>query len=111
METIYYNLDARKLTVYGMASGGSAPRPCLCLDRRERPSGTEGVVLDMEAYRRRRAGEEAPSEASQPEAPACAEERPARRANRRTGLLLDLCASLAIVVMAAVVVACFLPFL
>ena len=37
METIYYNLDARRLTVYGMASGEAAPAPRDMLFLRARP--------------------------------------------------------------------------
>lgn len=111
METTYYHLDARRLTVYGMASGGAAPqpRPCLCLGRRERQPAPAGVVLNMADYRRSAAAalpERAPEAPVRP-----SPHRAPRRNARRAGLALEVCASLAIVVMAVVVVACFLPLL
>ena len=45
METTYYNLDAKRLTVYDMASGESVPRPrsYTCIRRRSsQPRPDEG---------------------------------------------------------------------
>ena len=62
METIYYNLDARRLTVYDMASGEAAPAPrdMLFLRTQPRTPQREGKVLDFDACRRALTGEETP---------------------------------------------------
>ena len=62
METIYYNLDARRLTVYDMASGEAAPAPrdMLFLRTQPRVPQREGKVLDFDACRRALTGEETP---------------------------------------------------
>lgn len=115
METIYYRLDARRLTVYHMASGEAAPPPRsllrLCPEGRA-PRGP-GKVLDFEACRRAMSaqGGQAPAPSvsdpalSPAPAPAPAEETPPR--SRRLRLALDAAASLAVVVMAAVVISQF----
>lgn len=113
METIYYRLDARRLTVYHMASGEAAPPPRsllrLCPEGRA-PRGP-GKVLDFEACRRAMSaqGGQAPAPSvSGPAlspAPAPAEETTPR--SRRLRLALDAAASLAVVVMAAVVISQF----
>lgn len=107
METIYYNLDAKRLTVYDMASGESAPQPrsYTCI-RKSEPQTRPGQVLDLDAYRRKLAGETAESSADAsvevPQPRAGAEKR-----TRRFALSLDLCATVAVVVMAVVVVSQF----
>ena len=120
METIYYRLDARRLTVYHMASGEAAPAPRDMLYLRPQPKAPrpEGKVLDFDACRRALAGE--PEEAPVPAAGARedpshvgaegapdGDESRARRP-RWFHLALDAAASLAVVVMAAVVVSQFL---
>ena len=96
METIYYNLDARRLTVYDMASGEAAPAPrdMLFLRTQPRAPQREGKVLEDIT-------EELPEEVP-------AVEQPRERRPRRFHLALDAAASLAVVVMAAVVVSQFL---
>lgn len=121
METIYYRLDARRLTVYHMASGEAAPAPRDMLFLRTQPTAPrpEGKVLDFDACRRALAGEveeEAlPGSAGDGDiSPAGQEAAPASsraRGARRLRLALDVAASLAVVVMAAVVVSQFLRLL
>ena len=126
METIYYNLDARRLTVYGMASGEAAPAPRDMLFLRARPQTPqqEGRVLDFYACRRALTGEEAPFAAPDAvmegaqEDHSTVEDRSASsgkgnraRRPRRLHLALDAAASLAVMVMAAVVVSQFLGLL
>ena len=115
METIYYNLDARRMTVYDMASGEAAPAPrdMLFLRTQPRTPQREGKVLDFDACRRALTGEETPfdlpedaGEETPEEVPAV--EQPRQRRPRRFHLALDAAASLAVVVMAAVVVSQFL---
>ena len=120
METIYYRLDARRLTVYHMASGEAAPAPRDMLYLRPQPKAPrpEGKVLDFDACRRALAGEpeeepvpagearEGLSPAGERSAPDG--EAPRARRPRRLRLALDAAASLAVVVMAAVVVSQFL---
>ena len=120
METIYYRLDARRLTVYHMASGEAAPAPRDMLFLRSRPKAPrpEGKVLDFDACRRALAGE--PEEEAQPDAGSAGECAPAGdksasdggaprvRRPHRLRLALDAAASLAVVVMAAAVVGQFL---
>ena len=125
METIYYNLDARRLTVYDMASGEAAPAPGAMLFLRARPQAARraGKVLDFGACRRALTGEEPPS-ALPEDAPkgesgdGAGEHRAAPaggksrvRSPGRFQLALDAAASLAVVVMAAVVVSQFLRLL
>lgn len=121
METIYYNLDARRLTVYDMASGEAAPAPRNMLFLRARPQDArrEGKVLDFDACRRALAGEERPSalpadaggDNSGEDRTAPAGGKPRARRPRRLQPALDAAASLAVVVMAAVVVSQFLGLL
>lgn len=118
METIYYNLDARRLTVYGMASGEAAPAPRDMLFLRARPQAPqqEGRVLDFDACRRALTGEEAPFAAPDAVMEGAQEDHSAGKGNRarrprRLHLALDAAASLAVMVMAAVVVSQFLGLL
>ena len=112
METIYYNLDAKRLTVYNMASGESVPQPrsYTCI-RRSSSRAKPGQVLDMDAYRRKLAGEEGglSGEAGQQEQ-AAAQPR-AQRRPRRAALAMDFCATAAVVVMAVVVISQFIHIL
>lgn len=122
METIYYNLDARRLTVYDMASGEAAPAPrdMLFLRTQPRVSQREGKVLDFDACRRALTGEETPfdlpedageevrEDNSGEDRTVSAVEQPRERRPQRFHLALDAAASLAVVVMAAVVVSQFL---
>ena len=96
METIYYRLNAARVTAGARkASGGECVR-CVVLPRAARPAGT-GKVISFDAYRR------AHAEGPGPEAvcpPAAGEEAPARRSGRRRGsrwAAADLCASVAVV--------------
>lgn len=115
METIYYNLDARRVSTCDMASGETSPqcRSYAILRRvEEKRAGAGSKVLDLEEYRRRLSGTELGAEALWEEAPSSArDDTPERRHSRRTGLALDFFATLAILAMAVVVVVCFLPFL
>lgn len=122
METIYYNLDARRLTVYDMASGEAAPAPRDMLFLRTRPAAPrrERKVLDFDACRRALAGEGTPSDLPEEamdgtgldnsgESRAVpAGEGPRQRRPQPFHLALDAAASLAVIVMAAVVVSQFL---
>ena len=125
METIYYNLDARRLTVYDMASGEAAPAPrdMLFLRTQPRVPQREGKVLDFDACRRALTGEETPfdlpedageevrEDNSGEDRTAPAGGKPRARRPRRLQPALDAAASLAVVVMAAVVVSQFLGLL
>lgn len=126
METVYYNLDARRVSTCDMASGETSPqcRSYAVLRKvEEKRAGQPGKVLDMEAYRRkaeledlRRAELVAPYDGEEryealipaPAAPAAAHRN---RRVRIFGLTLDAFATVAILVMATVVVTAFLPFL
>lgn len=120
METVYYNLDARRVSVQDMASGETAPRCrsyAVLRKVEEKKAGQMGKVLDLEAYRRKQAqaaeeewDEEERYEAVLP-APAAQTSAPRTRRVRVFGLTLDAFATVAIVVMATVVVTAFLPFL
>ena len=92
METIYYSLDAKRLTVCGEAAGRFVPRP----RRPVTPAG--GKVVDFTAYR----------QAAHPEEYAPREEAPGRprpvRRRRTLALTVDLAATGAVVVLLAAVV-------
>ena len=100
METIYYSLDAKRLTVCGEAAGrrasGGQETVCYAFVPRPRrpvtPAG--GKVVDFTAYRQE---EHAPQE----EAPG--RPRPVRR-RRTLALTVDLVATGAVVVLLAAVV-------
>ena len=113
METTYYNLDAKRLTVYDMASGESVPRPrsYTCIRRRS-SRAKPGQVLDMEAYRRKLAGEEGGlSGETAGELEQAAAQPRAQRRLRRSALVMDFCATAAVVVMAVVVISQFIHIL
>lgn len=121
METVYYNLDARRVSTCDMASGEASPqcRSYAVLRKvEEKRAGASGKVLDMEAYRRKLAesteeeswDEEERYEAIVPAPAAPAATQRVRRI-RVFGLTLDAFATVAILVMATVVVTAFLPFL
>lgn len=126
METVYYHLDARRVSTCDMASGETSPqRRSYAVLRKveEKRSGQPGKVLDMDAYRRRL--EVAEKRRAEVVAPYDEEERyesvipatiapAASHRSRRVrvfGLTLDAFATVAILVMATVVVTAFLPFL
>ena len=98
METIYYRLNAARVTAGARkASGGECVR-CVVLPRAARPAGT-GKVISFDAYRRalEPAEDRAPEEVCPPTA---GEAAPARRSGRRRGsrwAAADLCASVAVV--------------
>ncbi len=112
METIYYTLDARRISRFDMASGEAAPtyRQYAVLRRKEEPrAGEDGKVLDFAAYRRALT---APQEEDYAESqPAPKAMPPARRESTRTGLVLDVLATVGILTMAAAVILAFVPFL
>ena len=99
METIYYSLDAKRLTVCGEAAGrrasGGQETVCYAFVPRPRrpvmPAG--GKVVDFTAYR----------QAAHPEEYAPREEVPGRR-RRTLALTVDLAATGAVVVLLAAVV-------
>lgn len=123
METIYYNLDARRVSVRNMASGETSPqcRSYTVLRRvEEKHAGAGKKVLDLEEYRRKRSveSEEAGTQEDYSFAPAAVpcsasaeSETSAYRRARWAGFALDLFATLAILVMAGVVIYGFLPIL
>ena len=104
METIYYSLDAKRLTVCGEAAGrrasGGQETVCYAFVPRPRrpvtPAGGKGV--DFTAYR----------QAAHPEEYAPREEAPGRprpvRRRRTLALTVDLAATGAVVVLLAAVV-------
>lgn len=95
METIYYRLDAKRLTCSGVGaekqvSGGEPV--CYAFVPWTRPTGGKtGVVVDFQAYRQAQVQEQVPSSPS---------ELPRRRRSRMervAGLGMELCATGAIV--------------
>ena len=98
METIYYSLDAKRLTVCGEAAGrrasGGQETVCYAFVPRPRrpvmPAG--GKVVDFTAYRQAAHPEEVPGRP-----------RPVRR-RRTLALTVDLAATGAVVVLLAAVV-------
>lgn len=123
METIYYNLDARRVSVRNMASGETSPqyRSYAVLRKvEEKRNGAGKKVLDLEEYRRKLAMEREEvgdredysfAPAAVPCSASSQRETSARRRARRAGFALDLFATLAILVMAGVVIYGFLPIL
>lgn len=104
METIYYYVDTKQITCQAgedrKVSGAAGEVRCVVVPRRKSAAGEKekGVVVDMTEYRKREAG---PAEAEPVEAEVVEledgpeETRESRRA--AFGLLLDLCATAAIV--------------
>lgn len=112
METIYYTLDARRVSRFDMASGEAAPicRQYAVLRPRDEPhEGAEGKILDFAAYRRAlTAPEEEEYDQLHPAPKAALSAKPE---STRTGLVLDILATVGILTMAAVVILAFVPFL
>ena len=99
METIYYSLDAKRLTVCGEAAGRRASGGQETVPRPRRPvMPAGGKVVDFTAYR----------QAAHPEEYAPREEVPGRprpvRRRRTLALTVDLAATGAVVVLLAAVV-------
>lgn len=96
METIYYRLNAARITVDGGRKVSGGEGVCYAvLPKKAAPAPEQGNVLDFEAYRRALKPEEAaPAET---EAEAEAEEPAAPRKSLSPWLLADLCASAAVV--------------
>ena len=94
METIYYRLNAARITAGARKASGGEDVRCVVLPRAARPAGP-GKVISLDAYRRART--EAPEE--EPYRIRPEEEKPRRRRARRPGrwAAVDLCASAAIV--------------
>lgn len=110
METTYYSLDTRRVTVCDMASGESA-RSYTCINPAVRAEQGPGVILDLDAYRRRLAGEpDGEAQATDPAVPADGRAAPRRRARRGAAVVLELSASLSLIAMAWVVVFQFVRF-
>ena len=97
METIYYRLNAARVTAGARKASGGACVRCVVLPRAARPAGA-GKVISFDAYRRalEPAEDRAPEEVCPPTA---GEAAPARRSGRRRGSrwAADLCASVAVV--------------
>ena len=98
METIYYRLNAARITVERdrKVSGGEEVR-CVVLPKKARPVPAEGKVLDFEAYRRALE----PEEVSLVEEAAEPEEAPVSRRSLSPWILADVCASAAVVLCTA----------
>lgn len=92
METIYYRLNATRITVDGGRKVSGGEGVCYAvLPKKAVPAPEQGKVLDFEAYRRALKPEEtAPAETE-------AEEPAAPRKSLSPWLLADLCASAAVV--------------
>ena len=94
METIYYRLNAARITVDGGRKVSGGEGVCYAvLPKKAVPAPEQGKVLDFEAYRRALK----PEEAAPAEAEAEAEEPAAPRKSLSAWLLADLCASAAVV--------------
>ena len=105
METMFINLDARRVTISGceMDQKACVGQETVCytvLPRRKEPVRTTGKVLDFEACRR--ALEETPEEEPRMERPALEEEEAPRR---RLDLVLaaDIAASVGVLILVAAV--------
>ena len=113
METTYLSMDARYVTVFRgveeQASGGDR----VCFTRRSRTSSCApspaGKVVDLAAYRRQLECASEPEEAPSLPTP-MREEIPARSRpwSERVGLVLDLCATGAILCLTVGVLLCCL---
>lgn len=71
MDTIYYRLNAARITVDGdrKVSGGASVR-CVVVPKKSRPAPVKGNVLDFDAYRRTLAEDALPAAAEDESAPA-----------------------------------------
>lgn len=98
METIYYRLNAARITVERdrKVSGGEEVR-CVVLPKKARPVPAEGKVLDFEAYRRTLE----PEAVSLVEEEAEPEEAPIAKRSLSPWILVDVCASVAVVLCTA----------
>ena len=96
METIYYRLDAKRLTCSAadaekQASGGAPV--CYAFVPRTRPArGRTGVVVDFEAYRARMQQQTPTAQTALP--------RRRRRLKRMAGMGMELCATGSMVALA-----------
>lgn len=105
METIYCRLDAKRLTLCGQKASGGEETVCYAfVPRRQRPCGKTGKIVDLADYRK--AAEPQAVPASQPEEGE--QVRPKGGRGQRVALAADLCASCAVVIMAAGVLLRFL---
>lgn len=97
METIYYHLNAARITRGGSrkVSGGEELR-CVVLPKKAAPAPAEGKVLDFTAYRRALEPEEA-APAEEPQR----EETPAPKGRLSPWLLVEIGASAAVVLCTA----------
>lgn len=94
METIYYRLNATRITVDGGRKVSGGEGVCYAvLPKKAVPAPEQGKVLDFEAYRRALK----PEDATPAEAEAEAEEPAALRKSLSPWLLADLCTSAAVV--------------
>lgn len=92
METIYYRLNAARITVDGDRKVSGGEGVCYAvLPKKPAPAPAEGKVLDFEACRRALELEEDISTAEEPE------EAPAPRRTLSPWILADLLASAAVV--------------
>lgn len=113
METIYYSLDAKRLTIHGAAqerraSGGEETVCYAFPPRASRPvPAGGGKVVDLAAYRQarqaRQAGAALPEEAPEELRPAGPPAGSGRVRRHTLGLAADLLASGAVVLLLAVV--------
>ena len=96
METIYYRLNATRITVDGGRKVSGGEGVCYAvLPKKAVPAPEQGKVLDFEAYRRALKPEEAAPAETETEAEAEAPAAP--RKSLSPWLLADLCASAAVV--------------
>lgn len=97
METIYYHLNATRITLGRdqKASGGEGIR-CTVIPQKQHPVQNGGTVLDFEAYRRALTGEATPT--AQDREPPKQERAPK---GPSLWLVVDLCISAAVVCCAA----------
>ena len=106
MKTIYYSIDAKRLTMCGRAEGrrasGGAETVCYAFvsPRRQARREQPGKILDFEAYRQE-------AERPETEEPVRREVQETKPRGLRPWLLLDLCASAAVVAVVAAVLVRF----
>lgn len=97
METIYYHLNATRITQGGnrKVSGGEELR-CVVLPKKVRPAPAEGKVLDFTAYRQALEPESAPPTEELPRQTRQTEE-PVPKGRPSPWLVAEVCASAAVV--------------
>jgi len=99
METIYYRLNAARITVDGDRKVSGGEGVCYAvLPKKAAPAPAQGKILDFEAYRRALEPEEVPAVQTAEEEE---EEAPAPKRTLSPWLLADVCASAAVVVFTA----------